>query len=47
MQCNDSVKSQAGVGIAGVLLLSVTVIAGLGFCALLGMCIFKLKLKSN
>lgn len=30
------VRSQSGVGIAGVLLASVTVAAGLGFCALLG-----------
>lgn len=37
VQWHDSVKSQAGIGIAGVLLLSITVAAGLGFCALLGM----------
>lgn len=36
MQWRDPVRSQAGVGIAGVLLLSITVAAGLGFCALLG-----------
>lgn len=36
MQWCDPVRSQAGVGIAGVLLLSITVAAGLGFCALLG-----------
>lgn len=29
-------RSQAGVGIAGVILVSITVAAGLGFCALLG-----------
>ncbi|KAJ1530653.1 hypothetical protein ONE63_005525 [Megalurothrips usitatus] len=32
----DPVRSQAGVGIAGVVLVSITVAAGLGFCALLG-----------
>ncbi|KOB76937.1 putative hedgehog receptor, partial [Operophtera brumata] len=37
MQWQDPVRSQAGVGIAGVLLLSITVAAGLGFCALLGL----------
>lgn len=36
MQWRDPVRSQAGVGIAGVLLLSISVAAGLGFCALLG-----------
>lgn len=36
IQWRDPVRSQAGVGIAGVLLLSITVAAGLGFCALLG-----------
>ncbi|XP_013176469.1 PREDICTED: protein patched [Papilio xuthus] len=36
MQWRDPIRSQAGVGIAGVLLLSITVAAGLGFCALLG-----------
>lgn len=36
MQWQDPVRSQAGVGIAGVLLLSISVAAGLGFCALLG-----------
>lgn len=36
MQWRDPVRSQAGLGIAGVLLLSITVAAGLGFCALLG-----------
>ncbi|KAL0850981.1 hypothetical protein ABMA28_006876 [Loxostege sticticalis] len=36
MQWKDPVRSQTGVGIAGVLLLSITVAAGLGFCALLG-----------
>nr|CAD7262461.1 unnamed protein product [Timema shepardi] len=32
----DPVRSQAGVGVAGVMLVSMTVAAGLGFCALLG-----------
>lgn len=36
IQWRDPIRSQAGVGIAGVLLLSITVAAGLGFCALLG-----------
>lgn len=29
-------RSQAGVGIAGVMLLAISAAAGLGFCALLG-----------
>ena len=33
---SDPVKSQSGVGIAGVLLVCMTVAAALGFCALLG-----------
>ncbi|GLH01274.1 Protein patched [Gryllus bimaculatus] len=33
---HDPVRSQAGIGIAGVILVSITVAAGLGFCALLG-----------
>lgn len=33
---HDPLRSQAGVGIAGVVLVSMTVAAGLGFCALLG-----------
>ena len=33
---NDPVRSQAGVGFGGVLLVTITVAAGLGFCALLG-----------
>ncbi|KAL0278830.1 UNVERIFIED_CONTAM: hypothetical protein PYX00_000524 [Menopon gallinae] len=33
---DDPVRSQSGIGIAGVVLVSVTVAAGLGFCALLG-----------
>lgn len=33
---NDPVRSQCSVGIAGVVLVSVTVAAGLGFCAVLG-----------
>lgn len=32
----DSVRSQTGVGVAGVVLVAVTAAAGLGFCALLG-----------
>ncbi|XP_011634801.2 protein patched, partial [Pogonomyrmex barbatus] len=32
----DPVRSQSGVGIAGVMLICATVAAGLGFCALLG-----------
>nr|XP_021192438.2 protein patched [Helicoverpa armigera] len=36
IQWRDPVRSQTGVGIAGVLLLSISVAAGLGFCALLG-----------
>lgn len=33
---DDPVRSQTGIGVAGVLLVSVTVAAGLGFCSLLG-----------
>lgn len=33
---DDPVRSQSGIGIAGVILVSITVAAGLGFCALLG-----------
>lgn len=29
-------RSQTGVGLAGVILVSITVAAGLGFCAILG-----------
>lgn len=47
MQWRDPVRSQAGVGIAGVLLLSITVAAGLGFCALLGDYHFILVLFST
>ncbi|KAE8737035.1 Patched, partial [Frankliniella occidentalis] len=36
LRWQDPVRSQAGVGIAGVVLVSITVAAGLGFCALLG-----------
>jgi len=36
LRWHDPVRSQAGVGLAGVLLVSITVAAGLGFCALLG-----------
>ncbi|KAJ9578984.1 hypothetical protein L9F63_024909, partial [Diploptera punctata] len=36
LRWHDPVRSQAGVGIAGVLLVTITVAAGLGFCALLG-----------
>lgn len=32
----DPVRSQAGIAVAGVILVSVTVAAGLGFCSLLG-----------
>nr|XP_053627735.1 protein patched homolog 1-like [Cherax quadricarinatus] len=34
---SDSVRSAGGLGLAGVLLVAVTVAAGLGFCALLGL----------
>lgn len=34
---SDSVKSAAGLGLAGVLLVTASVAAGLGFCALLGL----------
>lgn len=33
---DDPVRSQSGIGIAGVIVVSITVAAGLGFCALLG-----------
>ncbi|XP_034192585.2 protein patched isoform X5 [Osmia lignaria lignaria] len=36
LRWKDPVRSQAGVGIAGVTLICATVAAGLGFCALLG-----------
>ncbi|KAK6617228.1 hypothetical protein RUM44_005559 [Polyplax serrata] len=36
LKLDDPVRSQTGIGIAGVLLVSVTVAAGLGFCSLLG-----------
>ncbi|XP_054706725.1 LOW QUALITY PROTEIN: protein patched homolog 1-like [Uloborus diversus] len=36
MNCYDPVKSQSGIGIAGVVLVALSVAAGLGFCALLG-----------
>ncbi|XP_023725439.1 protein patched [Cryptotermes secundus] len=36
LRWHDPVRSQAGVSLAGVLLVSMTVAAGLGFCALLG-----------
>ncbi|XP_076289551.1 protein patched isoform X3 [Lasioglossum baleicum] len=36
LRWKDPVRSQAGVGIAGVMLICATVAAGLGFCALLG-----------
>lgn len=36
LRWKDTVRSQAGVGIAGVMLICATVAAGLGFCALLG-----------
>ncbi|XP_071455100.1 protein patched [Hetaerina americana] len=36
LRLNDPVRSQCGVGLAGVLLVGATVAAGLGFCALLG-----------
>lgn len=36
MKWGDPVRSQSGIGIAGVILVSITVAAGLGFCALLG-----------
>lgn len=34
---SDSVRSAAGLGLAGVLLVAITVAAGLGLCALLGL----------
>ncbi|XP_046825027.1 protein patched isoform X1 [Vespa crabro] len=36
LRWKDPVRSQSGVGIAGVMLVGATVAAGLGFCALLG-----------
>ncbi|XP_012276019.1 protein patched isoform X2 [Orussus abietinus] len=36
LRWKDPVRSQSGVGIAGVMLVCATVAAGLGFCALLG-----------
>lgn len=36
LRYRDPVRGQSGVGIAGVLLISVSTAAGLGFCALLG-----------
>lgn len=33
---DDPMRSQCALGIAGVILVSVTVAAGLGFCAVLG-----------
>ncbi|XP_023227084.1 protein patched homolog 1-like, partial [Centruroides sculpturatus] len=36
LQWTDAVKSQSGIGIAGVLLVAITVAAGLGFCAIIG-----------
>lgn len=36
LRWNDPIKSQSTVGIAGVILVSVTIAAGLGFCAVLG-----------
>jgi patched 1 protein len=36
LRWHDPVHSQAAVGLAGVVLVSITVAAGLGFCALLG-----------
>ncbi|XP_029676323.1 protein patched isoform X2 [Formica exsecta] len=36
LRWKDPVRSQSGVGIAGVMLICATVAAGLGFCALLG-----------
>lgn len=37
VQMDDVVRSQSGVGLAGVLLVGLNVAAGLGFCALLGL----------
>ncbi|XP_014243671.1 protein patched [Cimex lectularius] len=36
LRWNDPVRSQCALGVAGVILVSVTVAAGLGFCAVLG-----------
>jgi hypothetical protein len=36
MRMEDVVRSQSGVGLAGVVLVGLTVAAGLGLCALLG-----------
>lgn len=36
LRWNDPIKSQSTIGIAGVILVSVTIAAGLGFCAVLG-----------
>lgn len=37
MRVEDLVRSQSGVGLAGVVLVGLTVAAGLGLCALVGL----------
>ncbi|UYV80467.1 PTCH1 [Cordylochernes scorpioides] len=37
MKLSDPVKSQSGIGIAGVILVAFSVASGLGFCAILGL----------
>jgi len=36
MRLNNAVESQAGIGIAGVLLLVLSIAAGLGICSVMG-----------
>lgn len=36
LRWNDAVNSQSGIGIAGVLLVALSVAAGLGMCSVLG-----------
>lgn len=36
LKCNDPVNSQCGIGMAGVLLVGLSVAAGLGLCSVLG-----------
>lgn len=36
MELNDVIQSQAGVGVAGVLLVALSIAAGLGICSVIG-----------
>ena len=36
MDLNDVIQSQAGVGVAGVLLIALSIAAGLGICSVIG-----------